>query len=56
MIGYPTTIAKVYQYEGIDPATGLYKFTDFNGDGKITSLMIIKQWKSWVSAFWRMVE
>jgi TonB-linked SusC/RagA family outer membrane protein len=37
MIGYPTTIAKVYQYEGIDPATGLYKFTDFNGDGKITS-------------------
>ncbi|PRA97545.1 SusC/RagA family protein [Chryseobacterium sp. MYb7] len=37
VIGYPTTIAKVYQYEGIDPATGLYKFTDFNGDGKITS-------------------
>ncbi|WP_346985989.1 SusC/RagA family TonB-linked outer membrane protein [Chryseobacterium sp. POE27] len=37
MVGYPTTIAKVYQYEGIDPATGLYRFRDFNGDGKITS-------------------
>lgn len=37
MIGYPTTIAKVYQYEGIDPATGLYRFKDFNGDGKVTS-------------------
>lgn len=37
VIGYPTTIARVYQYEGIDPATGLYKFKDFNGDGKINS-------------------
>lgn len=37
VIGYSTTIARVYQYEGIDPATGLYKFKDFNGDGKINS-------------------
>ena len=37
MIGYPVSIVKVYQYEGIDPSTGLYTFTDFNGDGKITS-------------------
>nr|WP_199156172.1 SusC/RagA family TonB-linked outer membrane protein [Pedobacter sp. ASV2] len=37
IIGYPTSIVKLYQYEGIDPATGLYKFKDFNGDGKITT-------------------
>ncbi|MBD3903340.1 SusC/RagA family TonB-linked outer membrane protein [Chryseobacterium sp. C-39] len=37
VIGYPTTLVKVYQYEGINPATGLYQFTDYNGDGKITS-------------------
>lgn len=37
MVGYPTTIAKVYQYDGIDPTTGLYRFKDFNGDGKVTS-------------------
>lgn len=37
VVGFPTTIARVYQYEGIDPVTGLYRFKDFNGDGKITS-------------------
>lgn len=37
VIGYPTTLVKVYQYEGIDPATGLYRFTDYNKDGKISS-------------------
>ena len=37
VVGYPTTIVKVYNYEGIDPATGLYKFTDYNNDGNITS-------------------
>ncbi|WP_292008912.1 SusC/RagA family TonB-linked outer membrane protein [Chryseobacterium sp.] len=37
VIGYPVSIVKVYQYEGIDPGTGLYRFKDFNGDGKITS-------------------
>lgn len=37
VVGYPTTIAKVYQYEGIDPTTGLFRFRDFNGDGKINS-------------------
>jgi TonB-linked SusC/RagA family outer membrane protein len=35
--GYPTSIKKVYNYEGIDPETGLYIFTDYNGDGKISS-------------------
>lgn len=35
VIGQPITSVKVYQYEGIDPATGLYRFKDFNGDGKI---------------------
>ncbi|KQK26082.1 SusC/RagA family TonB-linked outer membrane protein [Chryseobacterium aquaticum] len=37
VIGYPTTLVKVYQFEGINPATGLYQFTDFNNDGKISS-------------------
>lgn len=37
VVGYPTSIVKVYNYEGIDPETGLYKFTDYNNDGKITS-------------------
>lgn len=37
VIGYPMTLVKVYQFEGIDPATGLYRFKDFNGDGRLTS-------------------
>jgi len=37
VVGYPVTIARVYQYEGIDPITGLFRFKDFNGDGKINS-------------------
>lgn len=37
VVGYPTSIMKVYNYEGIDPETGLYKFTDYNNDGSITS-------------------
>src|SRR5690606_17568970 len=37
VIGAPVSIAKVYNYEGIDPDTGLYTFTDYNGDGKTTS-------------------
>ncbi len=28
---------KVYNYEGIDPETGLYTFTDYNKDGNISS-------------------
>ncbi len=37
VIGYPTSLVKVYQYEGINPETGFYQFTDFNGDVKISS-------------------
>ncbi|MHA7607877.1 SusC/RagA family TonB-linked outer membrane protein [Elizabethkingia meningoseptica] len=37
VIGQPTSIVKVYEYEGIDPVTGQYRFKDFNQDGKITS-------------------
>jgi TonB-linked SusC/RagA family outer membrane protein len=37
VIGQPTSIVKVYHLEGIDPKTGQYQFTDFNGDGKISS-------------------
>ncbi len=37
VVGYPITIMKVYNYEGINPETGLYTFTDYNNDGKISS-------------------
>ncbi len=37
IIGQPTSIIKVYKLEGINPSTGQYQFTDFNGDGKISS-------------------
>ncbi len=37
IVGQPITIVKLYGYEGIDPQTGTYVFTDFNGDGKISS-------------------
>lgn len=37
VVGYPTSIVKVYNYEGIDQNTGLYQFTDYNNDGNITS-------------------
>lgn len=36
-IGYSTQIVKLYKFEGVNSQTGLYKFTDFNGDGKISS-------------------
>lgn len=36
LIGQPTSIIKVYHLEGINQ-TGQYQFTDFNGDGKISS-------------------
>lgn len=37
VIGQPITIVKLYQFEGINAATGLYKFSDFNKDGIISS-------------------
>ncbi|WP_423128050.1 SusC/RagA family TonB-linked outer membrane protein [Gaoshiqia sp. Z1-71] len=37
VVGYPTSIVKVYNYEGIDSETGLYVFTDYNTDGAISS-------------------
>jgi TonB-dependent starch-binding outer membrane protein SusC len=36
-IGQPTSIIKVYHLEGINPQTGQYQFTDYNGDGRISS-------------------
>jgi len=36
-VGYPVSILKMYNYEGIDPETGLYVFTDYNNDGNISS-------------------
>ncbi|WP_319266181.1 TonB-dependent receptor [uncultured Draconibacterium sp.] len=36
-VGHPVSIKKVYNYEGIDPETGLYTFTDYNDDGNISS-------------------
>jgi TonB-linked SusC/RagA family outer membrane protein len=37
VVGQPTSIIKVYQLEGVNQQTGLYQFTDINGDGKISS-------------------
>ncbi|MFC5873256.1 TonB-linked outer membrane protein, SusC/RagA family [Chryseobacterium arachidis] len=37
IIGQPTSIVRLYNLEGIDPKTGTYIFTDYNGDGKISS-------------------
>ncbi len=37
VIGQPVTIVKVYNFEGIDPETGLYSFTDYNNDGNLSA-------------------
>lgn len=36
-IGQPLNIVKLYHLEGINPQSGQYIFTDYNGDGKISS-------------------
>ncbi|RKS92668.1 TonB-linked SusC/RagA family outer membrane protein [Flavobacterium limicola] len=37
VIGSPLNIVKVYHFTGLDPATGLYQFEDFNGDGQLSA-------------------
>jgi len=34
-VGHPLNNFKGLQYRGVDPADGVYRFTDVNGDGKI---------------------
>lgn len=36
-IGEPLNIKLLYDYKGIDPATGVYLYTDLNNDGRITA-------------------
>jgi len=36
-VGKSTNLKKLYHFEGIDPLTGLYVFTDYNHDGKINA-------------------
>jgi TonB-linked SusC/RagA family outer membrane protein len=36
VIGQPLDLRLVYNYTGIDPETGTYTFTDYNGDGVIS--------------------
>ena len=36
-VGQPTTILKRYNYEGVDPATGVYYVSDVNGDKSFTT-------------------
>lgn len=36
VVGQPLNIVKVFEYQGVDPETGLYAFTDFNDDGIIS--------------------
>ncbi|MCR8668240.1 SusC/RagA family TonB-linked outer membrane protein [Aestuariibaculum sp. M13] len=38
VVGKPLSIIHLYESQGVDPQSGLYQFTDFNNDGKITSL------------------
>ena len=38
VIGEPLNIQKVYNLTGVNPETGLYEFTDVNGDGIISSV------------------
>lgn len=38
VVGQPTTILKLLEYQGIDPVTGQYRFKDANNDGKISIL------------------
>lgn len=35
VVGQPMNIKKVYEYKGVDPITGVYQFSDMNGDGKL---------------------
>ncbi|MBD3906890.1 SusC/RagA family TonB-linked outer membrane protein [Chryseobacterium sp. Ch-15] len=37
VIGESTSLIKLYELQGLNPQTGAYMFTDYNGDGKITS-------------------
>ncbi|TLX25167.1 SusC/RagA family TonB-linked outer membrane protein [Chryseobacterium indologenes] len=37
VVGYSTSIVKLYNFTGVNPLTGLYSFTDVNGDGKISA-------------------
>jgi len=37
IVGQPLGIVKLYHFTGIDPETGKYTFTDYNGDGKISA-------------------
>lgn len=37
VIGESINIVKLYELEGVDPETGIFKFKDFNGDGVISS-------------------
>lgn len=37
VVGKSMNIKKVYEFKGVDPATGVYQFSDMNGDGKLDS-------------------
>lgn len=37
VIGKDLSVSRLYNFEGIDPITGLYVFTDYNNDGEITA-------------------
>lgn len=38
VIGQPLGILKVYEFQGVNPTTGIYEFTDYNGDGLLTDI------------------
>ncbi len=47
VIGKPLTIVKLYNALGVDPATGIYQFQDYNDDGAISGI----EDKQWVEDF-----
>jgi len=36
VVGQPIEVVKAYRFLGVDPATGIFRFTDVNKDGKMT--------------------
>ena len=38
VVGEPLGILKVYEFQGVNPTTGIYEFTDYNGDGLLIDI------------------
>ena len=45
-VGHPLNISLLYEYNGIDPETGLYSISDINGDGRYSyeDRVVVQDW------------